>query len=55
MHKVMETYGEVEVWLNHSRMWEKSNAYRILVGKPKVKGPLTRPRCSWERNIKMDL
>jgi hypothetical protein len=31
------------------------NAYRILVGKPEVKGRLVRPRCSCEGNIKMNL
>jgi hypothetical protein len=34
---------------------EKSNACRILVGKPKGKRPLGRPRRMWEDNIKMDL
>jgi hypothetical protein len=34
---------------------EKRNAYRILVGKPKEKTPLGRPRRRWEDNIKMDL
>jgi hypothetical protein len=29
--------------------------YRVLVGKPEVRGPLGRPRCRWEDNIKMDL
>jgi hypothetical protein len=31
------------------------NAYRILVGKPKRKRPLGRPRRRWVDNIKMDL
>jgi hypothetical protein len=31
------------------------SAYRILVGKPKGKRPLGRPRSKWEDNIKMDL
>jgi hypothetical protein len=32
-------------WAGHvARMWEKRNAYRILVGKPKRKRPLGRPR-----------
>jgi hypothetical protein len=36
-------------------MGEKSNAYRILVGKPKGNRPLEKPRCRWVNNIKMDL
>jgi hypothetical protein len=38
-----------------SRMGEKRNAYRILVGKPDGRRPLGRPRCRWVYNIKMDL
>jgi hypothetical protein len=33
---------------------EKMNAYRILLGRPEGKRPLTRPRCWWEDNIKLD-
>ena len=29
--------------------------YRVLVGKPKGKRPLGRPRRRWEYNIEMDL
>jgi hypothetical protein len=29
--------------------------YRILVGRPKGRRPLGRPRCTWEDNIKNDL
>jgi hypothetical protein len=34
---------------------EKRNAYRILVGKPKLERLLGTPRHRWEVNIKMDL
>jgi hypothetical protein len=34
---------------------EKMNAYMILVGKPKGKRSLARPRRRWVANIKMDL
>jgi hypothetical protein len=36
-------------------MGEIRNAYRILVGEPVGNGPLRRPRCRWEDNIKMFL
>jgi hypothetical protein len=36
-------------------MGEKSNAYRILVGKPEGKRPLGRPRHRRGCNIKMKL
>jgi hypothetical protein len=36
-------------------MGEKSNVYRLLVGKPEGKTLLGRPRHRWIDNIKMDL
>jgi hypothetical protein len=43
-------------WAGHvARMGEKSNAYRILVGKPEGKRPLGSIRRMWENNIKIDL
>jgi len=36
-------------------MGERRGVHRVLVGKPKVKRPLARPRLRWEDNIKMDL
>jgi hypothetical protein len=38
-----------------ARMVEKSNANRLLVGKPEGRRPLGRPRHRWLDNIKMDL
>jgi hypothetical protein len=38
-----------------ARTGEEGNAYRILVGKPEGRRPLTRPRRRWVNNIKMDL
>jgi hypothetical protein len=43
-------------WAGHTtRMGEKRNAYRILVGSSEGKIPLPRPTCRWEDNIEMDL
>jgi hypothetical protein len=33
-------------------MRERSGAYRVLVGKPKGRRPLERPRYRWEDNTK---
>jgi hypothetical protein len=42
-------------WVGHgARMGEGRNVYRVLVGKPKGKRLLERPRCRWEDGIKMD-
>jgi hypothetical protein len=38
-----------------STIWEKRNAYRLLVGLPEGKRPLGRPRRRWVDNIRMDL
>jgi hypothetical protein len=43
-------------WAGHvARMGENRNAYRLLVGKPKEKRPLGRPRRRWVDNITMDI
>jgi hypothetical protein len=43
-------------WARHvARIGEKRNTYRILVGKPKGKRPLRRPRRWWVDDIKMVL
>jgi hypothetical protein len=36
-------------------MGEDRKAYKVLVGKPKGKRPLGRPRCRWEDGNRMDL
>jgi hypothetical protein len=42
-------------WAGHvARMGEKSNAYRILMGKPEGNRPLGRPRRRWADNITID-
>jgi hypothetical protein len=38
-----------------ARMGEKTNAYRMLEGKPEEKRPIGRPRRRWVGNIKIDL
>jgi hypothetical protein len=43
-------------WAGHvTRMGEKRNVYRLLVGKPEEKRPLGRPRRRWIDNINMNL
>ena len=43
-------------WAGHMvRMGEESGVYRVLVGKPKGKRPLGRPRRRWVDNIRMYL
>jgi hypothetical protein len=46
---------ENEVGRAVAHMGEGRNVYRVLVGKPKGKRPLVRPRHRWEDGIKMDL
>jgi hypothetical protein len=36
-------------------MGKEGGVYRVLVGKPRGKRPLGRPRRRWEDNIRMDL
>jgi hypothetical protein len=38
-----------------STIWEKRNAYRLLVGTPEGRRPLGRPRRRWLDNFGMDL
>ena len=43
-------------WTGHvAGMWEWRSVYRVLVGKPRGKKPLGRPRHKWEDIIKVDL
>jgi hypothetical protein len=44
------------VWAGHvTRMREKRNTYRLLVGKSEAKRPLGRLRRRWVENIRMDM
>jgi hypothetical protein len=38
-----------------AHMGEGKSVYRVLVGRPKGKRPLRKPRHRWEDNIKMNL
>jgi hypothetical protein len=43
-------------WAGHvAHMGEGRGPYKVLVGRPKGKRPLGRPRHRWEDNIKMDI
>jgi hypothetical protein len=43
-------------WVGHvARMGEERKVYRVLVGRPKRKRPLVRPRHKWEVGIRIDL
>jgi hypothetical protein len=43
-------------WVGHvACMGEERKVYKVLVGKPKGKRPLGRPRRRWEDGIRMDL
>jgi hypothetical protein len=43
-------------WAGHvACTWERRKVYKNLVGKPKGKRPLRRPRHRWEDGIRMDL
>jgi len=49
-------YKDIIFLQNHVvHMGERRGVHRVLVGKPKIKRPLGRPRRRWEDNIKMDL
>ena len=46
----------IKKWAGHvARMGEERGVFRVLVGKPKGRRPLGRPRRRWVDNIKMDL
>ena len=39
---------------NIARMWDRTGAYKVLVGKPEGNRPLGRLRRRWKDNIKID-
>jgi hypothetical protein len=42
-------------WAGHVARMREGRGVRVLVGRPKGKRPLGRPRHRWEDNIKVDL
>jgi hypothetical protein len=53
-----EEFSEIRYkrWAGHvARMGEDRGVHRVLVGRPKGKKQLGRPRRRWEDNIKTDL
>jgi hypothetical protein len=36
-------------------MWKKVNAYSLMLGKPRGKKPLGRPKRRWVHNSKVDI
>jgi hypothetical protein len=51
-----DVYSRKLRWAGHAaRMRESVGAYRILVGKPKGRRPLERPRHRWKDNINIIL
>jgi hypothetical protein len=47
----VNTVMNLRVPYQDSTMGEGRGVYRVLVGRPEVKGPLGRPRRGWENNI----
>ena len=42
-------------WVGHVARMGRRRAYRVLVGRPKGKRRLGKPRHRWKNNIKIDL
>jgi hypothetical protein len=54
-HQISDSIKSV-MWAGHvAYMGKKGNAYRVLVGKPERKRPLSRTRHSSKDHIRMDL
>jgi hypothetical protein len=46
--------GRIQGARHVARMWERTDAYRVLLKKTEGKRPLGRHRSRWKDNIKMD-
>ena len=56
LYKDIDTVADIMRLAGHvARMGDERGAYRVLVGKPKGKRPLGRPRRRCVGNIRMDL
>jgi hypothetical protein len=53
-HKRRKIYSSIKRQ-NTTRMRERRDAYRVLVGKPEGRRPFERPWRRWENNIKIHL
>jgi hypothetical protein len=54
-HRIYNLIFQFPVIGHVARIGERRGIYMVLVGKPKRKRTLGRPRRRWEDNIKMDL
>jgi hypothetical protein len=53
---IRQIKSRIRRWVGHvAHMGVGRNVYRVLVGNPKGKRPLERPRCRCEDGLKMDL
>jgi hypothetical protein len=57
LHNIVQVVKSRQMrWAGHvARMGEDRGVHRVVVGRPKGKRPLGRPKHRWEDNIKMDL
>jgi hypothetical protein len=50
----MNQIKNIEMGSTFDTYGDRRGAYRVLVTRPEGKRQLSRPKCTWEDNIKMD-